>query len=189
LTLRGTPTCYYGDEIGMEDVPIPLARVMDPPAVNQPEIAHIVGRDPERTPMQWDSSPNAGFSPEGIQTWLPVSEDYDIRNVAVQTKDPRSMLNYFRALTDLRQSEPALTIGAYLSIDTGSPNVFGYLRSYEDTQLLIVLNFIGKAERLDLSMLSAQAKLLLSTEMGDPQVMDLGFLDIKPNEGLILQLL
>ena len=189
LTLRGTPTCYYGDEIGMEDVPIPLARVMDPPAVNQPEIAHIVGRDPERTPMQWDSSPNAGFSPEGIQTWLPVSEDYDIRNVAVQTKDPRSMLNYFRALTDLRQSEPALTIGAYLSIDTGSPNVFGYLRSYEDTQLLIVLNFIGKAERLDLSMLRAQAKLLLSTEMGDPQVMDLGFLDIKPNEGLILQLL
>jgi len=50
LTLRGTPTCYYGDEIGMENVPIPLEKVQDPPALNQAELAHIVGRDPERTP-------------------------------------------------------------------------------------------------------------------------------------------
>ncbi|MGZ9165881.1 MAG: alpha-amylase family glycosyl hydrolase, partial [Anaerolineales bacterium] len=67
LTLRGTPTCYYGDELGMENVPIPLEKVQDPPAVNQPEIAHIVGRDPERTPMQWDTSPNAGFSEPDVK--------------------------------------------------------------------------------------------------------------------------
>ena len=67
LTLRGTPTCYYGDEIGMENVPIPPEMVQDPPAVNQPEIADIVGRDPERTPMQWDDSPNAGFAAAGVQ--------------------------------------------------------------------------------------------------------------------------
>jgi alpha-glucosidase len=74
LTLRGTPTCYYGDELGMENVPIPLEMVQDPPAVNQPEIAHIVGRDPVRTPMQWDDSPNAGVSaPDAKSPWLPLA--------------------------------------------------------------------------------------------------------------------
>ena len=65
LTLRGTPTCYYGDELGMENVPIPPEFVQDPAARNQPEVAHLVGRDPERTPMQWDGSPNAGFAAAG----------------------------------------------------------------------------------------------------------------------------
>ena len=97
LTLRGTPTCYYGDEIGMEDVPIPPEMVQDPPAVNQPEIAHIVGRDPERTPMQWDASPNAGFAAAGVRTWLPVAADYVTRNVAAQSADPASFLSFYRA--------------------------------------------------------------------------------------------
>jgi alpha-glucosidase len=66
LTLRGTPTCYYGDELGMEDVPHPARMVQDPPAVNQPEIAHIVGRDPERTPMQWDDSAHAQRHPAPV---------------------------------------------------------------------------------------------------------------------------
>ena len=113
LTLRGTPTCYYGDEIGMADVPIPPEFLQDPQAVNQPEIAHIVGRDPGRTPMQWDASPNAGFAPAGVRTWLPLAADYTTRNVAAQSSDPTSMLSFFRALTQLRQSSPALQIGEY----------------------------------------------------------------------------
>ena len=187
LTLRGTPTCYYGDEIGMENVPIPLNRVMDPPAVNQPEIAHLVGRDPERTPMQWDTSPNAGFAPAGVQTWLPIADDYAGRNVAVQSDDPTSMLSYFRTLTGLRQSEPALTIGAYQSIDTGVSEVFAYLRSHKDSQILIVLNFSGTTHHLDLSMLNEKARLLLSTKMTDSRTVDLASLDLQPNEGLVLR--
>src|SRR5215211_3467911 len=97
LTLRGTPTCYYGDELGMEDVLIPPEKIQDPPAVNQPEIAHIVGRDPERTPMQWDASPNAGFSsPDVKDLWLPLASDYQEVNVESQLNDPYSMLNFYR---------------------------------------------------------------------------------------------
>ncbi len=112
LTLRGTPTCYYGDEIGMENVPIPPEMVQDPPALNQPEIAHLVGRDPERTPMQWDATPNAGFAPAGVRTWLPLAPDFAVRNVAVQDQDPASFLSFYRRLTALRRAEPALSIGA-----------------------------------------------------------------------------
>src|SRR5690606_37628021 len=77
LTLRGTPTTYYGEEIGMENVPIPLALMQDPPALNQPEMAHVVGRDPVRTPMQWDDSPNAGFTHPDATPWLPLAADYE----------------------------------------------------------------------------------------------------------------
>jgi alpha-glucosidase len=188
LTLRGTPTCYYGDEIGMENVPIPPEMVMDPPAVNQPEIAHIVGRDPERTPMQWDTSPNAGFSPAGVKTWLPVAADFATRNVAVQSTDPASMLSYFQALTTLRQSEPALNLGAYQSIEAGSSDVFAYVRSHGDTRLLVVLNFGNAAHRLNLSDVGQRAELLLSTLMTVPNSVGLEALDLGPNEGVILRL-
>ncbi len=189
LTLRGTPTCYYGDEIGMADVPIPPEMVQDPPAVNQPEIAHIVGRDPERTPMQWDTSPNAGFAAAGVRPWLPVAADFATRNVAAQSADPTSMLSFYRALTLLRQAEAALTIGAYRSLDAGAPDIFAYLRSHETTRLLIVLNFGGEARRLDLSAVSGRAELLLSTEMTAPRPVTLADLALGPNEGMVLRLL
>ncbi len=189
LTLRGTPTCYYGDEIGMEDVPIPAELVMDPPAVNQPEIAHLVGRDPERTPMQWDASPNAGFSSAGAHTWLPIADDFATRNVASQSSDPVSTLTYFRTLTSLRQSEHALTIGAYQSVESGASEVFAYLRSHRDTRFLVVLNFGSSAHRLDFSRLGRQAVKQLSTRMSTARTIDLNNLDLAPNEGVLLRLL
>ncbi len=185
---RGAPTCYYGDEIGMENVPIPLEMVQDPPALSQPEIAHLVGRDPERTPMQWDASPNAGFAPVGIRTWLPVADDFATRNVIVQSQDPVSMLSFYRGLTVLRQSEPALTVGDYRSLDAGATGVFAYLRSRGDSRFLVVLNLGGEARRLDLSMVSEQAEIVLSTEMSAPCRVALSALDIQPNAGLILRL-
>ncbi len=191
LTLRGTPTCYYGDEIGMRDVPIPPGMVQDPPAVNQPEIAHIVGRDPERTPMQWDASANAGFAAAGVRPWLPVAGDYASRNVAAQSADPASMLSFYRALTRLRQSEQALTVGSYRSLDSkeGAPDVFAYLRSHGDTRFLVALNFGPVARRLDLSAEASRAELMLSSEMTAPRPVALSALKVGPNEGLILRLL
>src|SRR5471032_1523429 len=107
LTLRGTPTLYYGDEIAMADGVIPPDRVQDPAELRQPGIGQ--GRDPERTPMQWDGSPNAGFS-SGVP-WLPISGG-DCVNVVAQDSQASSMLTFYRHLLALRRSEPALVEGA-----------------------------------------------------------------------------
>jgi alpha-glucosidase len=189
LTLRGTPTCYYGDEIGMEDVPIPLDKVMDPPAVNQPEIAHIVGRDPERTPMQWDDSPNAGFAAAGVTPWLPLAEDYPVRNVAKQSQDPTSMLSFYQALVNLRQSEPALNVGDYQSVDVGLADVFAYIRSAPGaTRFLIVLNFAADTHTLDVSQVAQTATIAIATDMSRTGSLDVSNLRLHPNEGLVLHL-
>ena len=189
LTLRGLPTNYYGEEIGMENVDIPPEFIQDPPAVNQPEIAHIVGRDPERTPMQWDDSPNAGFAPAGIVPWLPVAKDYAVRNVKVQEKDPTSMLRMYRSITKLRRAEPALNVGSYISLDTAQEDVFAYRRSSVDgDDFLVVLNFGGQTLRLDLSAAGEKARIEISTGLHRSGETDLEALALGSNEGLILRL-
>ena len=189
LTLRGTPTTYYGEEIGMEDVPIPPQFLQDPRAVNQPAIAHVVGRDPERTPMQWDSSPNAGFAASGVEPWLPVADDYVVRNVAQQQADPTSMLNLYRALTRLRRAEPALHAGDYASLDAGTEDVFAYLRTAPGAdRFLIVLNLRGEAHTLDLSRVAPAASVAIATSMRRQGAVDLARLRVGPDEGLVLRL-
>jgi alpha-glucosidase len=187
LTLRGTPTCYYGDEIGLENVPIPPEFVQDPPAVLQPEIAHLIGRDPMRTPMQWDDSPNAGFAPANVVPWLPVAADYAQRNVAQQESDPASMLNFFRALTRLRQAEPALNRGEYVAVDTDVEDIFAYRRT-ADSDFLIILNFGSDTHTLNLAHVAEQAKIAIATGMNRSGPIELGNLTIQPNEGLVLRL-
>ena len=188
LTLRGTPTVYYGEEIGMENVPIPPEKVQDPPAVNQPELAHIVGRDPERTPMQWDSSLNAGFTPAGVEPWLPLAADYADRNVAQQEADPTSMLSLFRALTTLRRAEPSLHLGAYTAVETGSDEVLAYLRSAPDQDyFLVVLNFGTRSHTLDLGKISWGATIAVASDMVREGLVDLTQLELGPNEGLVLR--
>ncbi len=187
LTLRGTPTCYYGDEIGMENVPIPPEFVQDPPAVLQPEIAHLIGRDPVRTPMQWDASPNAGFAPAGVTPWLPVAADYARRNVIQQESDPASTLNFFRALTRLRQAELALNRGKYVAIETDFEDIFAYRRT-ADFDFLVVLNFGNNEHILNLAHIAKQAEIAITTGMNRSGPVDLSNLAIHPNEGLALQL-
>ena len=189
LTLRGTPTCYYGDELGMEDVPIPLELLQDPAALNQPEIAHIVGRDPERTPMQWDDSPNAGFAAEGVQTWLPAAADYQTRNVAKQNADPTSMLNFYRVLTALRNAEPALHAGDYATVMTSHNDVLAYRRSAPNgNNFVIVLNFSDNDLTLDLSQVASTATIAVATDMERAGTVDLSQLALHGNEGLVLRL-
>jgi alpha-glucosidase len=114
LTLRGTPTIYYGDELGMHDVAIPPEMVQDPQGRNMPELG--LSRDPHRTPMQWDASANAGFT-EG-EPWLPIAGDFAAANVDAQLADPRSILTLYRRLLELRRREPALSIGDFLAVPT-----------------------------------------------------------------------
>lgn len=188
LTLRGTPTCYYGDELGMTNVNIPPEFIQDPPAVLQPELADEIGRDPERTPMQWDGSPNAGFSAAGVTTWLPVADDYAAVNVAQQQQESASMLNFFKALTDLRQSESALNIGDYATVESGVDDIYAYRRLVTDgDSFLIVLNFGETAHEIDLSHVGVTATVALGTNMSRRGSVDLAQLSIAANEGLILR--
>ncbi len=188
LTLRGTPTCYYGDEIGMHDVEIPPEKVQDPPAVNNPESADTIGRDPERTPMQWDASPNAGFCPADVEPWLPVADDYAERNVAAQEDDPTSMLHFYRALTALRAAEPALHVGDYAPVDVDADDLYVYTRTTPDADdFLIVLNFGDQSHVLDLSAVALQAEVVLATDMIRSGAVTPAELTLAPNEGLVLR--
>ncbi len=186
LTLRGTPIWYYGDEIGMVDVHIPPELVRDPQAVNQPELEGV-GRDPQRTPMQWDDSPNAGFCPPNVTPWLPLGDDYPCINVLAEESDPRSQLWLFRLLADLRRKSPALLGGAYRSTDSGAVDVFAYVRESSEQRLLIVLNFGAAPQMLDLSAIAAAGSVLLDTGLARQGDMHfLHKLPVGPNEGLIL---
>jgi len=109
LTLRGTPTMYYGDELGMPDVKIPPDRIQDPFEKNVP--GQGLGRDPCRTPMQWNGSTNAGFT--SGTPWLPVDDDYPIVNVESQSADPSSILTLYHRLIALRRQHAALAYGDY----------------------------------------------------------------------------
>ena len=189
LTLRGTPTSYYGEEIGMEDVPIPPEFVQDPPAVNQPDIAHIIGRDPERTPMQWDDSANAGFTGETAVPWLPAAADYQQRNVMRQNQDPTSMLNLYRQLIALRRVEPALHVGDYRSVDVGSDNIFAYVRSAPHTDsFLILLNFADQPQTVQAAQIGSAATIVIATDMQRSGTVTLNSMILTANEGLILRL-
>lgn len=185
LTLRGTPTCYYGDELGMENGGIPPERVRDPQAVNQPALARQFGRDPQRTPMLWDASPNAGFAPGYADPWLPVATDYPTRNVAVQNADPASDLSFFRALAGLRQSTPALLLGDYAEFPAGTDEVFAYTRNLAGETLLVALNFSPEPRRIDPGVPGA---VLLSTTLARSGPITAAPLVLAPNEGLILRL-
>ncbi|MFC7553293.1 alpha-amylase family glycosyl hydrolase [Pseudoroseomonas wenyumeiae] len=133
LTLRGTPTVYYGDEIGMTDVPIPPHLVQDPAEKNQPGIG--VGRDPERTPMLWDASPNGGFTTG--TPWLPTGSTE--MNVAAQAGQPDSMLALYRQLIALRRNNPALVVGAVGKV-TARGSLLSFTRSHAGQRLQVLLN-------------------------------------------------
>ncbi|MDX5436937.1 MAG: DUF3459 domain-containing protein, partial [Pontibacter sp.] len=139
LTLRGTPTMYYGDEIGMRDVPIPPGKIQDPQGLNMPD--KDLSRDPARTPMQWDNSKNAGFT-EG-EPWLPLPENFKRINVEVQRDDPYSMLTFYRRLLELRQQEPALNVGDYEPVMAKAP-LLAYIRKHGKQRYLTVLNLSHK---------------------------------------------
>ncbi len=177
LTLRGTPTLYYGDELGMQNVPIPPEAVQDPFERRVPGLG--LGRDPVRTPMQWSGAPHAGFST--ARPWLPVSPDYATHNVAAQRDDPRSMLTLHKRLIALRQAEPSLQTGNFQILETKG-DVLGYVR---DNAFLIALNLGSRPQRLSLPRDGA---VVLSTHLDRTQERIGTILDLRPDEGLIVRL-
>ncbi|SEJ62714.1 alpha-glucosidase [Deinococcus reticulitermitis] len=179
LTLRGTPTVYYGDEIGMENVPVPFEQMVDPAGLQQPDSPQA-GRDPERTPMQWDGSANAGFCPADVTPWLPLAENFREVNVAAQEADPASDLNYFRALTRLRAEHPALVAGEYRRLDAGHADVFAYERGLGPERVVVVLNFGAETRTLPADLQGTT--LLRSLGTSEDQTA------LQPNEARVVRL-
>jgi len=170
LTLRGTPILYYGEEIGMENNdPTRVEDVKDPVGrVNWPVDK---GRDGERTPMQWNNRPNGGFT--GGKPWLPVPASVTTHNVESESKDPKSILEFYRHLLALRHQNRALLDGEYVPLNQEDPNVLSYLRRYKDETVLVALNMSGTPQKVSFDLAtqgfpSAKAKSLLTTLQTEP---------------------
>nr|XP_033791758.1 neutral and basic amino acid transport protein rBAT isoform X2 [Geotrypetes seraphini] len=185
LTLPGTPITYYGEEIGMEDN-----------AALQNQSKGFVGEhdpseNPEKTPMQWDSSQNAGFS-QANTTWLPINQNYPTLNVEVQKDQPNSTLRLYRELNLLRRGELPMHRGwmCYIWNDT---NIFAYVRELDgfDKGFLVVLNF-GNAATLDIKAaipdFPPSAHIRLSTQsINNGKNVNTQTIVTEKGEGLILE--
>lgn len=160
LTLPGMAFIYYGEEIGMCNVDIPPEYVHDPEAKRNP--LNPMGRDPERTPMQWTSGKYAGFT-SGETTWLPIAADAHEVNVESQSEDPASFLSLYRELGHLRHSELAFKIGNFEVVDSGSPEVLAYVRrDGKNKAFLVLVNFAAFIAACDLKI--EPKKLILSSK-------------------------
>ncbi len=181
LTLRGTPTLYYGDEIGMSQTDIRPDQVRDPWEKNLPGLG--LGRDGCRTPMQWDSTQQAGFS--AAEPWLPLSQNFAMENVAAERQDAASMLNLYRALITLRRARPELALGAYKPVSADG-DILMFEREHQGQRVLVALNF-GR-EPVSFETNSLRGQILLSTFM-DRQGGDMdGRLALRGSEGLVMTL-
>jgi alpha-glucosidase len=152
LTTRATPQMYYGEELGMRTTP-PARKedVKDPIGkIGWPEEK---GRDGERTPMQWNIAKNAGFS-SGDNPWLPVPPSTGQYNVQVESRDPSSILNFYKKLISLRRTVPALRDGDQNMLDFDKQNVLAYVRKDKETgdTVLVVLNMTAEAKNLKLDL-------------------------------------
>ena len=180
LTLRGTPTIYQGEELGMVDTPIPPHLVQDPLERNVP--GFNLGRDPVRTPMPWSSEPHGGFT-DG-QPWLPLNADADVLNVSTQANDPRSILSLYRALIRLRRNNDVLLIGD-LKLLAATEHVLAYERGLGRQRVMVALNMTGQARSLKIR--SPAQEILLSTYLDDRRSLGAEEIHLRADEGLVVR--
>jgi len=193
LTLRGTPTLYYGDEIGMTDVLIPPHRRQDPWTI---EGSMDMGRDPCRTPMQWTGGRYAGFSPPtATELWLPLADDFEDVNVERLLADSTSILNLYRRLLGYRKTSPALQRGSYRALPDPSGDAasvvpescYVFLREMAKERILVALNFSDQEQHLGLPLFG-EACVAVSTHMDRSGAVDMRDLSLRGNEGLTIEL-
>jgi alpha-glucosidase len=171
LTLRGSPIMYYGEELGMENNdPKRKEDVKDP--IGRTGWPQEIGRDGERTPMQWNTDENAGFSKKA--PWLPVPPSYKTHNVATESKDPNSVLNLYKKVLALRHTNEALLEGSYTALNEDDVNVMSYLRNYKGKAVLVVLNMSASPHRATFHLAekgfaAARLKTLVATPQSSAQ--------------------
>ena len=157
FTLRGIPFIYFGEEIGMEDTIIPKERIQDPFEKNVPGLG--LGRDPERTPMQWSDEKNAGFADS--EPWLPINQNFKQVNAEKQMAGPDSLWALYKELIQFRQESPALLYGKYSSWESGVEDIFAYTRHSGSEVILVILNYSGKDQVITLPF--RKGKLILDS--------------------------
>ncbi len=196
MTMRGTPYYYNGDELGMTNIRFDhIEDYKDMPTLNEYQHQKNIGgdmkkfmekikfscRDNGRTPFQWDTTINAGFSTGN--PWLKVNQNYTSINAATEEKDAGSCLNYFRKLTKLRKENPVLIYGKYKLLDKNNPDVYAYTRELGGKKMLIVLNFRSGDVTMNTGIDLSGAKLLLHNYSSNPQAEKL-----RPYEAVIYEL-
>ena len=180
LTLPGTLTLYYGEELGMTNVQIPPEQVQDPAEKNEPGLGQ--GRDPERTPMLWDASPSAGFTTGS--PWLPLGDDHASINVEELERDPTSTLHLYRRLIHMRRTHPALVSGNLQGV-TADQHLLSFQRVGENECFQVLLNLGYDSVKVPLE----NATVVISTHL-DREVQSVSkSLNLRPAEGIVLRLL
>jgi len=201
--LQGTPYIYQGEELGMTNVAFESIedyndietvnmyhelvdeKGKDPSEVIQ--IIHQKSRDNARTPMQWDPSPQAGFTTG--KPWLKVNPNYPNINAAQALADPNSIFYYYKKLIQLRKTHPAVVYGSYDLILAKHPLIYAFTRTFEDERLLVVLNFSQDPATFDLpkNIPYTNARLLIGNYSVDPAE-DIKRSNLQPYEARVFQL-
>lgn len=175
LSMRATPYYYYGDEIGMNNIKFDKVEQYNDVELltNYAQVKakggdlkrflegmKISSRDNGRTPMQWDTTLNAGFS--NGKPWLPVNGNYTAVNVTAQGKDNNSILNYFQKMVKLRKENEVLIYGKYTLLDKDNPDVFAYTREWKGKKWLVLLNFKSVTAKVNTGLDLSHAKTLIT---------------------------
>lgn len=179
LTLRGSPTLYYGDEIGMREVAIPLDRMQDPWSIKEPTL----GRDGCRTPMPWSPDARAGFT-SATEAWLPLGDDHATRNVESQLGDPDSHINLYRRLGALRRKSAALRTGEYQALDSVPSDCFVFERTQGNERVLVAINFSSGSRSIDTAGFTGQVEVS-SERTSEGNAVD-GTLNLGPHEACVV---
>jgi glycosidase len=205
LTLRGTPFLYFGEEIGMTDLLLEdIDQFRDPmgiweynseietfgtPTDQALKYAARLTRDKNRTPMQWQNAPNAGFSTAGVRTWLPVNPNYALGvNVAEQVVDPGSLWRFYQRLLRLRRESPALIEGDYAPLHEHAEEYLAFLRSCPQQTCLVILNMSPTSQRIRFNLGDKSSRLLFSSHDHIAAQVDLNRINLSPFEIFIAEI-
>ncbi|NNK11712.1 MAG: alpha-glucosidase [Flavobacteriaceae bacterium] len=199
LTMRGTPYCYYGDELGMTNIGFDsISQYRDIAALNGYEKTKASGgdldayltnlkfasRDNGRTPMQWNNTPHAGFTTG--DPWLPVNNNYKTVNVVVQEHDANSVLNYFKKAVKLRKDNPLLVYGAYTLLLPEHEKIYAYTREWEGKKMLVLLNFSSEMVPLPVPVNEELEEVLLNNY--EQVIYEEGVFSLQPYQALVYSL-
>lgn len=183
LTLKGTPFIYYGDEIGMENSHIPKKDIKDP--YGKKFWPFYKGRDNARTPMQWNSSENGGFSTTA--SWLPINKSYKSINAEDQLKDESSMLNFYKQLIKIRKQYKSLSMGSWFPLANGGDDILAYKRRYENEEIIIILNFSYQKKNFSYQKIDS-SYVLISTHKKQNSSIDTNEITLMPYEASVVKI-
>ncbi len=192
LCLRGTPFIYYGEEIGMTNAKIPKKELVDPTGITFWPLP--MGRDGERTPMQWDTTAGAGFTGAGVKPWMRFGDNVADVNVRQAIHDPESLWHWYRKLIALRRENATLSTGTFSFIEKGERGAIAFARNAKgsdasktgyDSQIICYLNF---ADRPNTARLPENARVMLGNRRAEKELLEKGLLVLAPAEALLVNL-